>query len=30
MIEINKTCPSIPHKANKYGYAVDDGCMRSI
>jgi hypothetical protein len=25
-----KTCPSIPHKGNKYGYAVVSGEMRKI
>jgi hypothetical protein len=28
--ELARTCPSIPHKGNKYGYAIVNGEMKNI
>jgi len=29
-VDSARTCPSIPHKGNKYGYALVNGEMRKI
>ena len=29
-IDLAKTCPSIPHKENKYGYSIANGKVKNI